>query len=735
MQALEFSFRIKIYKMMEKKFYCIFIFLLTALLSGCIEDTEFSQELRGGGKPVFNEGAKFIAKTASSIEFSAEILKENGYKITERGFVYSTSQNPTLENGTVIPDVVTGIGLYKHKLEGLSGNTNYHIRPYAINSQGTQYGSPELVVITNPGLGVVTTRTEKSVHAALATVGGRIEDAGEGEILYRGVYYSQTKAFLTKESAVSADVTDVYDCRLENLLPSNTYYYKAFVENTFGIFEGAIDSVFTKNGLPQIGRIESKNAGYNEFTLSSIAMNTEDTTVQIIDRGFCWSKNQPNLTIANDTIHAGAGNGAFEAVVRNLEVETQYYVRAYARSQFGIIYSEVDSARTITDLPTVRTENYANVQNRRVDLACTVTDRGKSDVISAGICWSSTNATPTKADNELPLLLGIGNRYSGQLTGLKGGTRYYIRAYATNSYGTNYGEVIHFDTPPPFTTGLAPFIGNELFQKSNTYFSIGDSLYILGGDKGPNYSDELYVYSISNDRWKPLKPLSSGPAKGQTGVAYGMGAFVFGGMSEDGVAKNNLMYYEVSTNEWSLRPSGVEAVHSPVSFAFGNSVYIVGGQNGSTVKNTVWTFDVGSNVWTRKPDFPVSQYGGVAAVLNGVAYAGLGKGSNGVCNGRFYMMASGGNTWTQGQFYPLFVGGILGGVACGESIYVIDEVYNIFEYTPNNLNPWTTKSKLPAAYHYFNCIFEKNGKIYIGLGLPGFTNSNSLIVYDPVWDN
>jgi hypothetical protein len=702
--------------------------MLTVLLSSCIEDPEFSGEVIGGGKPVFKGGAVLVAKTASSIEFSAEILKENGYKITERGFVWSTSQHPTVESGHKIT-LGTGIGEYTHKIENLSGNTTYYIRPYAMNEQGTEYGQPELAETTNHGLGRVTTNNVTARHAASVTVGGTIDDAGEGEIICRGIYYSPSKIFQTKDSVTSDDITDEYHCQLTGLTPSTTYYYVAFVTNTFGDFEGMIDSVTTKDGLAQIGLAEAMDLGYNDVKLHSVVSNADDTTVQIIKRGFHWGS---DLAVTN-TVQAGEGNGSFEVVISNLEAQKQYYAYAYAETPYGTVYSDTISFFTKTDLPIVRTEAPEHLENAKVDLSCTLIAEGKSDLLSIGIYWSTSNTTPTSSDNILPLVRqGVSSRYSRQLTKLKGGVTYYIRAYATNGEGTSVGEEVkQFTAPPIFTAGLAAFRGDYLLQKSNAYFSIGDSLYIVGGDKGPGYSNELWRYSIPNNDWLQLRSLTSGPAKWQTGITYGRGAFVFGGLGEDGLEKNSFMYYDASSeNAWLPYPSGIDSIHSAISFATGNSVYIVGGKSGNTVKKTVWRYDLGGGIWSRKTDFPEPQYGGIAVVINGVVYAGMGRNIYGRCNGNLWTSDDDANTWWHKTYLYTYTGGILGGIAYGENIYVIDEFFYIHEFNTRT-NRWAAKSNLPATYSNFNCIFENNGKIYIGLGSAG----NSFIIYSPVWDN
>ncbi len=64
--------------------------------------------------------------------------------------------------------------------------------------------------------------------------------------------------------------------------------------------------------------------------------------------------------------------------------------------------------------------------------------------ISRGVCWS-TNARPTTSDSKTVDGDGIG-QYGSSITGLSAGTIYHVRAYATNSAGTRYGEDMTFST-------------------------------------------------------------------------------------------------------------------------------------------------------------------------------------------------------------------------------------------------------------------------------------------------
>ena len=63
---------------------------------------------------------------------------------------------------------------------------------------------------------------------------------------------------------------------------------------------------------------------------------------------------------------------------------------------------------------------------------------------ASGVCWS-TNAIPTTAGSHTTDGSGPG-MFESSLTGLTANTLYYVRAYATNSIGTAYGDEVSFTT-------------------------------------------------------------------------------------------------------------------------------------------------------------------------------------------------------------------------------------------------------------------------------------------------
>ena len=76
--------------------------------------------------------------TETTAVAGGNVTSDGGATVTERGVVYSTSQNPTTANSKV--QCGSGTGAFSCNLSNLQENTTYYVRAYAINKNGTSYG-------------------------------------------------------------------------------------------------------------------------------------------------------------------------------------------------------------------------------------------------------------------------------------------------------------------------------------------------------------------------------------------------------------------------------------------------------------------------------------------------------------------------------------------------------------------------------------------------------------------
>ena len=93
------------------------------------------------GNPIGAPEVHTLAPNETSINSSrlyGNVSNQGVQIVTERGFCWSTSPNPSTSNSSVI--VGNGLGYFDVKVESLSPNTLYHVRAYATNAIATAYG-------------------------------------------------------------------------------------------------------------------------------------------------------------------------------------------------------------------------------------------------------------------------------------------------------------------------------------------------------------------------------------------------------------------------------------------------------------------------------------------------------------------------------------------------------------------------------------------------------------------
>ena len=106
--------------------------------------------------------------------------------------------------------------------------------------------------------------------------------------------------------------------------------------------------------------------------------------------------------------------------------------------------SNDDSDNSNATLPTLTTAAITSIETTTAISGGIISSDGASNLTSRGICWS-TNTNPTTADSKTSDGTGSGT-FVSNLTGLLPNTTYYVRAYATNSVGTAYGNQVSFST-------------------------------------------------------------------------------------------------------------------------------------------------------------------------------------------------------------------------------------------------------------------------------------------------
>lgn len=194
--------------------------------------------------------------------------------------------------------------------------------------------------------------------------------------------------------------------------------------------------------LPMVTTTEASNVLQTGATSGGnvIATGYSDITA----RGVCWSTNQ-NPTTADNKTTESAGIGTFTSTLSGLVTNTTYYMRAYATNSAGTAYGNQVAFKTFLNVvfPTVTTNSITNITANAVTSGGNVTGTGGGEVTERGVCWSD-HQNPVITDSKTSDGNGTG-QFQSQIIGLIPGV-YFVRAFATNSAGTGYGNMVTVTT-------------------------------------------------------------------------------------------------------------------------------------------------------------------------------------------------------------------------------------------------------------------------------------------------
>ena len=190
------------------------------------------------------------------------------------------------------------------------------------------------------------------------------------------------------------------------------------------------------------------------------------------------------------------------------------------------------------EVPVVSTVQPSEITATSCIAGGVITSNGGDDVVERGVCWS-THSNPTISDDHLNIGAGGTGNYFVTIDDLTPDTYYFVRAYATNSSGTAYGNEVSFSTlgetvrPEGSINGIFSISDNQ-----QVWFSQGNLQYI--GSATPA------IWKFAENQWDYL-----GTSTGQNSDATDVDRDLFGwatsGWYSGTSGTNYYMPYDVNT--------------------------------------------------------------------------------------------------------------------------------------------------------------------------------------------
>jgi uncharacterized protein (TIGR02145 family) len=411
---------------------------------------------------------------------SGVIGSDGGYSITNKGIVWSTSANPTVNLSTKT-DEGAGAQNFSSIISNLSPITNYYYRAYASNSLGSFYGNTYNFT-TSDVLPEVTTTPVSNISYTTANSGLSIINNGS-PVTSSGIIWSVNPQQLSVGSNNVVFGEGVLS--LTNLQAGTTYYFRSFAENNSGVAYGAILSFTTQSNIPSLetfppSQITASTVYSGGASVQSDFIN--DGGSALTAKGLIWGTNS-NLTIEtagnyvsyNCNSGSNCNNFGFWETVQGLQANTVYYIRAFAVNAIGTGYGEVMSFTTLeatATVPTVATGYHSDLTyNSAAIYQNSVINDGGSDILETGVIVSQwLDGLDLNSDCCENIITQNGANTGGFNAfpfDLQPGVTYYYTAYATNAIGTGYSE---WNDGLQFTTPLNTGSVTDIDQ--NTYATI-----------------------------------------------------------------------------------------------------------------------------------------------------------------------------------------------------------------------------------------------------------------------
>ena len=433
---------------------------------------------------------------ATSVKLHADVQSPDAGEITDRGFYWTANDSAA----TVLKNKISlgpGSGEFTYMLKNLQAKKAYSFFSYAISDRNNGQGNVKAFSTLEFRVATLSTDTVKNIGITNALMGGEITYDGGKVVTERGLCFSQTKAPTIKDLKIPVGDGEGKFAIVASQLKENTLYYvRAFAINSIGIAYGNERNFTTLDyRLVKLKTNPASDIGMFLATLHGEVF--DDGGGHIMERGFLMSLS-PNPSLSDmKFVSSQSVVGPMKTVVTELIENTTYYYRSFAKNEKGYSLGNIQSFTTLDiKFPEIVTLPVTNISFTLANYEAEVKYDGGVPILERGFCFS-TQPNPTIQDNKY-LVSGELGVFKLVMTELQPGTLYYVRSFAKNRKGLQYGNQVSFTTvayTPP--TVITQDVGQVTTQSAQANGQVSDEGntpvtergFCFGQNRNPSVND------------------------------------------------------------------------------------------------------------------------------------------------------------------------------------------------------------------------------------------------------
>ena len=520
---------------------------------------------------------------AESAVVGGNILDPGEGEILERG-VYLTQKGTKITD--TIPFTMEADSFYQ-RVTGLERLASYEVEAYLVNTFGTITGGV-LSFTTTDGMPLVAEPDTVDISFTSATFSSKLLESGDSLITALGFCYGTEPNPTLENDFVTAELQadSTFSASLPDIVQQTRYYVRAFATNSYGTFysDGSGATFVLKDQKPTV-ETEEPQVGIGGNVAFSGTILAEGMS-PVTEAGFLWStEEEPTLETPKSSHRNLFEEGATEYAMTlgNMRGGTTYYVRLYAKNEYGTSYGEVKAFET----PRIF--------------------ESRSSAPEAMQASSQALASY----NSLGYLLG-GSTQDSQLT----------------------DQFLRYNASADQWNKREPFPDRRKWQTLISYNS--SSLWAFGGlDEDGQMNNDLYIYYTRDDLWRMTEPTDgTKPAAvcNAMGITDNLNILIAGGRILTGSserATDKVWAFNTLGASWAELSPLPKAIYDGIALEADGRIFIGFGKTGTSVSgeptyNTAWwsspVMADGGITWTEETAFAGADGIRAACVFEGDIY-------------------------------------------------------------------------------------------------------------------
>ena len=434
----------------------------------------------------------FSSVTSSNVSYTSLSLSgtisasDCDSNLVTQGIAYSTSELPSQSNSTIVFSDES----YNLEVTGLATSTTYYFRPFFVNQDGVFYGNQ--ISVTTLSTDIEFSNIEYTPYITTVDASGNYSFLqGQGvNVINKGVKVL-SNSYDDNESPDGVISLE----GIGSLIADSPATFQLYVTTEFGTTFSESIGFYTTSTNSEVSTTDVTDIDFTSVNLFATYENQYNGDDMTTEKGFEISLEE-NLNNSWLMSASSSEELTISLDLSNLSASTQYYVRALVTNEYGTNYGAVNSFNTLDAGSEIESVIVTEIgfDNATFSSSYSILYEGEDLTSNKGFMVANN---PQFNSPQYFNSSSDGNDIDYTTSNLELNEIYYVKAFVTNLYGTNYSDSTTFETQNLEYNFSYTLNGNgyDYLDISSNYSQVsGNNVEII--EKGIKVSNGISTYNV-----------------------------------------------------------------------------------------------------------------------------------------------------------------------------------------------------------------------------------------------